>query len=290
MAYAGFHPYIDAVRVTLKRRQERHPDPVTIGQLDYDVGYEPAIEELKEETSKHGWNLYKPNLRLALIALVATNEVRAREHAAFDVVDDEPRPVAFEAQLHPDAFTEWHQFMNATVKNFADWADEVVDLATTEIRGQYSEEDVFERVRAKMCIPTKSLLNAAVYSLFRQMRLAPAEEPMRQVKSGSVVALYGKTELAESWNNVPLFCLYDLEPDGAISAALVEKARSLSIKAKAACAVLASNKLTATKAALLNASCGVPPVFLLGFGEVVATSDLQESANDFTLADKFGVL
>lgn len=290
MPYDGFHPYIDAVRVVLKSSQDSDSRPVPIGQLDYDVGYEPAVEELKEQVSKHGWHLYKPNLRLALISLVAAGEVRAREHAAFDIADEKSEPRAFDVQLQPDAFEEWHQFMNATVRGLTAWANETVDLATTEVSGEFSEDDIFERIRAKMRNPGTPLLNATVHSIFRGMMAAPAEAPMRQVKSGSVVALYGRTDLAESWSNAPLFCLYDLEPKGAISVGLVEKSRSLSIKAKSACSVLASNKLTATKAALLNASCGVPPVYLMGFGEVVATSDLQHAASNFTLARIFGVI
>jgi hypothetical protein len=290
MAYVGFHPYIDAVRAVLRRHRARDPLPVAIGQLDYDVGYEPAIEAVKEQVSKHGWNLYKPNLRLALISLVATKEVRAREHAAFEISDDGGGLCTFETRFEPDAFKNWHQFMNSVVKELPNWAHEVVDLATTEIRGQFSQEDMFDRVRKEMCNPAKSLLNAVVYSMFREMRMAPAEEPMQHVRSGSVVVLHGRTDLAERWNNERLLCLYDLEPNGAISTGLVEKCRSLALNARAGSPVLASNKLTATNGALLNAGCGVPSVILMGFGEVVATSDLQESENSLALARLFGVL
>lgn len=289
MPYVGYYPYIDAVRAVLRRHQKRDPCPVAINQLDYDVGYVSQIKKLKEEVSARGWSLYKPNLRLALIALVAAGAVRPREHAAFDFLKQPEEPNVFETELQPDAFEQWHQFMNATVAGLPGWANEVVDLATTEIRGDLSKEDVFERIRAIMHRPGKSVLNAVVHSVLEGMRAAPSQAPMRQVQSGPVVALYGKTDLAEKWSNVPLFCLYDLEPSGAIGVDLAQRARSLALKAEAA-PILLSNKLSATKAALLNASCGVPPVTLLGFGEVVATSDLQHAANDFTLAGIFGVI
>ena len=290
MSYEGFYPYIDAVRAVLKSHHAGGRFPVSISLLDRDVGYEPAVEALKEQVSKHGWSLYAPNLRLALISLVAAGEVRAREHAAFDIVDEKSESSAFEAHLQPDAFEEWHQFMNATVGGLAGWAKKIVDLATTEIRGKWSKDDMFEHVRKKMCNPGKSVLNAVVQTLFLEMMAAPSRAPMRQVRSGSVVALYGKTDLAERWANAPLFCLYDLEPKGAISTRLVERARSLSLNAKAPRPVLVSNKMTATKAALLSAGCGVPPVILMGFGELVATSDLRHAASDFTLAQIFGVI
>lgn len=289
MTYVGYEPYVETVREVLRRRQARDPLPVSISQLDNDVGYEPELEDLKEEASKHGWSLHKPNLRLALISLVAAGAVRAREHAAFDLLDPTEEPNLFEAELQPDAFEHWHEFMNAAVDGLPGWANEAVDLAGTEIRGDLSKEDVFERVRAKMHRPGKSVLNAVVQTVFQGMGAAPSKEPMRQVQTGSVVALYGRTDLAEKWSNTPLFCLYDLEPNGAIDTELVEKARSLALKAEAA-PILLSNKMRATKAALLNASCGVPPVILMGFGEVVATSDLQHAARDFRLAQIFGVI
>jgi hypothetical protein len=280
--YEDFRPFIPCVRDALSK----HGGAAALSQLDYDVGYDSRLVDVVDRVTQSGWHLYKPNVRLALAALIHAGEVRVDPLTMFELLGPETEGGReLKVSTAPNAYASWHQFMTRAISEFGSWANKRVDLGVPKIDDELMDRgDLFPLVRKKMSEATpQRLVQLVVSSRFC------SEKARFEVARDKSLVLITASQADEYGTPVKLLCIYETDPERIIDDALVKFARDRAVESSYRDVQIMSNSLSATTRALLRASCAEPQMLVFGCGEIVANTFLADSGRNPILYPDLGV-